>query len=195
MDIFLKEGLVVIKVPLSGRGQPMPDLIVARKGVLYGFEVKLSIKPKAKFMERDYDNLIEWLMTLKHEGIPVRAYLAVKVGDKWLFEEIDRDRREVAFPSDGNISLEEMLSILKGRKRYSKKLDCTIRLMGTKEDVYEITAIIQDILKRKGYETDVREYVMYKNKKERTEVDVTKTRVYIRVKGIKKKKRRKKKTK
>ena len=79
MNIFLKEGFTVIRVPLSGRSQPMPDLIIARKGILYGFEVKMSAKPKAKFFEKMYDNLLEWLSTLKREGIPARAFLAVKV--------------------------------------------------------------------------------------------------------------------
>jgi len=185
LNIFQNEGFITIKVPLSGRSQPMPDILVARRGILYGFEVKMSSKPKKKFMERDYDNLIEWLISLKREGIPVRGYLAVKIQKQWLFEEIDWDRREVLFPSETNISLEDMIKFLKDRRHYQKKMDCSIRLMGLKEDVYEILSLVQDVLKEKGYGLYIREYVMYKDKHERKEIDTSKTRVYIRVKGNK----------
>ena len=64
-------------------------------------------------------------------------------------------------------------------------MDCSIRLMGLKEDVYEILSLVQDVLKEKGYGLYIREYVMYKDKHERKEIDTSKTRVYIRVKGNK----------
>jgi len=186
-NILTEKGFMVIKVPLSGRAQPMPDLIVPRNGVLYGFEVKISKKKKIKYMERSYDNIIDWLLALRKEGISARAFLAVKINKEWLFEEIDYDKKELMFPSESNITLEKLLAMLKGRKRYERKLNCNIRVMGDKEDAYEVLNIIQKSLTKKGYVLGLREYVMYKDKKERKEVDVTRTRIYIHLKGKEKK--------
>ncbi len=179
-EIFTAEGLTVIRIPLSGRMQPLPDIIVVRKGVIYGFEVKFSAKEKARFSEPNYDNLLEWLIMFRKEGIPARGFLAVKINDEWQFIEIDIHTKEVYFPNPNSMSLQEMIKLLKRRSR-AKQLDCTIRLMGKKEDVYKVARILEEAFKKKGYRWQAREYVMYKDKKERTEIDTSKTRIYARI--------------
>ena len=119
-------------------------------------------------------------MMLRKEGIPARGFIAAKINGEWEFVEIDIDVKEVYFPNDNSLKLEDVIKLMKKRMR-RKNIDCSIRLMGNKEDVYNIAKIVKEALEKKGFKLYVREYVMYKNKKERTEIDKTKTRIYIRV--------------
>ncbi len=179
-DIFTNEGFSVIRAPLSGRTLPFPDLVVVKRGVFYGFEIKFSKKKKVRYSELQFDNLIDWLMMLRKEGIPARGFIAAKINGEWEFVEIDIDVKEVYFPNDNSLKLEDVIKLMKKRMR-RKNIDCSIRLMGNKEDVYNIAKIVKEALEKKGFKLYIREYVMYKNKKERTEIDKTKTRIYIRV--------------
>ncbi|MHA1610344.1 MAG: hypothetical protein ACTSUJ_10165 [Candidatus Njordarchaeales archaeon] len=179
VEIFERHKLTPIKVPLSGRSQPLPDIIVPRKGVLYGFEVKaIRNKESVNFSGKSFDNLLDWLIILKREGIPAKGYLAVKLRETWYFAEIDRRTREIKIPSDEMIGLDEILRILKGRKR-RKKVDCTVRIMGSKEDAYKLLRIIRECLEKKGYIVKTTELEVYKDKKTREEIDMKRTRIYI----------------
>ncbi len=179
-DIFREAGFTVIRMPQSGRMLPFPDLIVIKRGVFYGFEVKFSKKKKMRYSELQYDNLIEWLMMLRKEGVSVRGFIAVKINDEWEFIEIDIDVKEVYFPNENSLKIDDVIKLMKKRMR-RKNIDCSIRLMGNKEDVYNVSKIVKETLEKKGFKLLIREYVMYKNKKERTEVDKTKTRIYMRL--------------
>ncbi len=182
VEIFEKNKLTAIKIPLSGRSQLLPDIIVPRRGILYGFEVKaVRDKDRASFSGKGFDNLLDWLVILRKEGIPAKAYLAVKLGNTWYFVEIDKRTKEVKIPSDEMIDLDEMLRILKGRKK-RKKVDCTVRIMGSKEDAYKLLKIIRDCLEKKGYIVKTTELEVYKDKKTREEIDRKRTRIYINLK-------------
>ncbi|MHA1616784.1 MAG: hypothetical protein ACTSX9_05695 [Candidatus Njordarchaeales archaeon] len=181
-EIFENNGLSAIKVPLSGRSQALPDIIVPRKGILYGFEVKtLTNKEEATFSGKSFDNLMEWLLMLRREGIPAKGFLAVKLIDRWFFVEIDRRTKDVRIPCDNMLELDEMLRILKGRRR-RKRVNCSIRIMGSKEDVYKLLGIIRKCLEKNGYIVKTTELEVYKDKKTREEIDTTRTRIYINLK-------------
>lgn len=177
-----EKGFFVIRVPQSGRSQPFPDLIVPSRGILYGFEVKFVNKERVKLYEDKYDNLIEWLIGMRKGGIPSRGFLAVKLIDKWFFNEIDFDVKEIELPNEDSLDFDGLVRVLKGKKRRSRKLNISIRLMGDKQDVYRVLRIIKEALEKEGFSLGLREYVMYKNKKERKEIDTTRTRIYIVVK-------------
>lgn len=179
-DILRNEGFTVIRLPSSGRTLPFPDLIVIRRGIFYGFEVKYSKKKKVRYSGIQYDNLIDWLIMFRREGVPARGFIAVKINNEWEFIEIDFDVKEIYFPNENSLKLEDIIRLMK-RRINRKKIDCSIRLMGSKNDVYKISKIIEETLEKKGFKLYVREYIMYKNKKERTEIDKSKTRIYMRV--------------
>lgn len=179
-DLFRQAGFTVIRLPQSGRNLPFPDLLVIKRGVFYGFEIKYSKKKKMRYSELQYDNLIDWLMMFRKEGVPARGFLAVKINDEWKFVEIDMDVKEVYFPNEDSLDIDDIVKLMKKRMR-RKNIDCSIRLMGSKDDVYKVSKIVKETLEKHGFKLLVREYVMYKDKKERKEIDKSKTRIYIRL--------------
>jgi len=189
-EILEKEGIKVIRIPQSGRNMPLPDMLIAANGFLFGIEVKLTSEETKKFYTKDFDGLLEWYKIMKHAGIPARAFLAVKLIDKWLFKEINMNTKEVIFPSKKALELKNIVALLKMRRVFYEKIDCTIRLMGRKADVYEIFSHIKACLETKGYKLKPREYIMYKDKRTRTEVDPDRIRIYINIMREKKNNRR-----
>ena len=178
-EILEKEGINVIRIPQSGRNMPLPDMLIAANGFLFGIEVKSINEESKKFYAKDFDGLLEWYKIMKRAGVPARAFLAVKLINKWLFREINIITKEVSFPSKEALELKNMIALLKMRRLFYEKIDCTIRLMGRKPDVYEIFYHIKTCLETKGYKLKPREYVMYKDKRTRTEVDPNRIRIYI----------------
>ena len=178
-EILKEKGFSVIRIPQSGRSMPLPDLIVVKRGVLYGFEVKFSTKQKAHFSQSQFDNLIDWLLINRKEGIPARGFLAVKILDNWEFVEVDYDTLEVNFPNDNAMNLEDLFRLMRRRIRKGKRINCSIRIMGEKDIAYRLVKIIKEALEKNGFKVYSREYVMYKDKANRVEVDKERTRIYI----------------
>jgi len=82
----LKErNIWATRIPVSGIGQPLPDVLAVSKGVLHGFEVKTTKGPK-KFYKRSFDNTLLWLNAMLNEELKAKAWLAVKFkGNTWRF--------------------------------------------------------------------------------------------------------------
>jgi len=77
------------RIPVSGVGQPLPDVIIFHNGVLFGFEVKSTNEDKKVFYKREFDNLVDWLKGMERENFKAEAWLAVRFkGGKWRFYRI-----------------------------------------------------------------------------------------------------------
>jgi len=181
-NILRGRRLKVIKVPLSGRGSELPDLLLIHNSMLYGIEVKETSKLPTKYYYKSFDNLIDFISMFSSGGIIVRGFLAVKYSDKWYLREVNIKTVEVTIPDNDTLNIDEFIRMLRGKR--GRRLSCSIRLMGDKKAVSEVLPIIKASLNSRGFKMIVRELPVYKDKKTRREIDSEKTRLYITISRI-----------
>ena len=96
LDNLKDLGFWGARIPVSGVGQPLPDVIIFHNGVLFGFEVKSTNGNKKVFYRREFDNLLDWLSGMKRENFKVGAWLAVRFkGGKWRFYHVNEDSEKI----------------------------------------------------------------------------------------------------
>ena len=100
----------IARVNVSGVSQPLPDVIGARKGVMYGFEVKSTNESKKTFYFREFDNIRAWLVELSEARVKSRGFLAVRFkGGVWRLYPIYPDVEKITVGTNKGISLERFI--------------------------------------------------------------------------------------
>lgn len=119
VERFRELGLWSIRIPASGVGVPIPDVLVFHNGHIYGFEVKSTNKKKAVYYYKDFDNALEWLHHMLEEGFRVKAWLAVRFkGGIWRFYELNEDSSKVECDPNSGFGILDLSKELRnlGRK-------------------------------------------------------------------------------
>ena len=85
------------------------QVIGAKKGVIYGFEVKTSVQPSKTFYFRDFDNIRAFLVGLQEAGVRGRGYLAVRFrGGQWRFYPIYPDVDKIKAEKGKGITVKKL---------------------------------------------------------------------------------------
>lgn len=104
------------RIPVSGIGQPLPDVLAIANGVLHGFEIKVSSDLSRTYYRKSFDNVIEWIMAMKREYINAEAWLAVKFrGNKWRFYKISDDFIKIKADINSGLNFAQLLNEIRNR--------------------------------------------------------------------------------
>ena len=111
----LKElNIWATRIPVSGIGQPLPDVIAITQGTLHGFEIKVSSKPSRTYYRKSFDNIVAWLNAMLKEKIKAIAWLAVKFrGKKWRFYIITNDTHKIKAEINSGYTLAQLIGRIK----------------------------------------------------------------------------------
>jgi len=110
---LISAGIWATRIPVSGIGQALPDVLAAASGKLFGFEVKTAQKFTTYYI-RDFDNTLKWLEAMIREGLPAQAFLALKMPNKgWKIIELKREMLSVDPKKMDGIDLDSFLSKIK----------------------------------------------------------------------------------
>lgn len=107
----LKElSIWATRIPVSGIGQPLPDVIAITQGMLHGFEIKVSSDTSRTYYRKSFDNTIAWLNAMLKEKIKAMAWLAVKFrGGRWRFYMITKDTNKIKAEINSGYTLAQLI--------------------------------------------------------------------------------------
>jgi len=109
---FKQKGIWATRIPVSGIRQPLPDVLVAYRGMLHGFEVK-SVMKAQRMYKKSFDNTIYWLNAMTQESLRACAWLAVKFkGNKWRFYKLTNEIEKIDISPNNGYTFTQLLKIL-----------------------------------------------------------------------------------
>ncbi len=116
---MLKELSVwATRIPVSAVGQPLPDVLAISKGVIHGFEIKVSSDSRRIYYRKAFDNLLEWLNAMYRENIDAIAWLAVKFrGKKWRFYRITTNTEKIKAEINFGLTFTQLMKILRSEEK------------------------------------------------------------------------------
>ncbi len=122
VERFREMGLWGIRIPASGVGTPIPDVLIFHNGVIYGFEVKSTNKSNVTYYLKDFDNLVDWFKHMREENFNASAWLAVRFrGGTWRFYNVDLETAKVECNPNTGLALVDLSREIreKGRKLFT----------------------------------------------------------------------------